>query len=85
MDFLSGYAAVSLGHSHPKIVKAVCDQVKQLTHVSRAFYTQTLTEFSEYITELLGYDKVLPMNSGNILLLFMEKNHEKKLCSFCLG
>lgn len=64
LDFLSGYTAVSLGHCHPKIVKVVADQVKILTHVSRAFYTQALTEYGEYVTELFCYDKVLPMNSG---------------------
>lgn len=31
---------------------------------SRAFFTDALGEFAEYITKLLGYDKVLPINSG---------------------
>lgn len=32
--------------------------------MSRAFYSDCLGEYAEYITKLLGFDKVLPMNSG---------------------
>lgn len=63
-DFLSGYSAANLGHSHPKVVKALIDQASILHHTSRAFYTDVLGEYSEYITRLIGYDKVLPMNTG---------------------
>ncbi|KAM3179750.1 hypothetical protein ACTXT7_000033 [Hymenolepis weldensis] len=63
-DFLSAYSAVSQGHCHPKIVKALIDQAKELTLVSRAFYSDILGEYEEYITKLFGYDKVLPMNAG---------------------
>ncbi|CDS42605.1 Aminotransferase class III [Echinococcus multilocularis] len=64
LDFLSAYTAVSQGHCHPKIVEALIDQAQQLTLVSRAFYTDLLGEYEEYITKLFGYDKVLPMNTG---------------------
>ncbi|MBK7099526.1 MAG: ornithine--oxo-acid transaminase [Sphingobacteriales bacterium] len=63
-DFLSGYSAVNQGHCHPKIVDAFVGQSHQLTLTSRAFYNDKLGEFEKYITELLGYDKVLPMNTG---------------------
>jgi ornithine--oxo-acid transaminase len=63
-DFLSAYSAVNQGHCHPRIIKALTDQAKILTLTSRAFYNNVLGEFEEYITKLLGYDKVLPMNSG---------------------
>lgn len=63
-DFLSGYSAVNQGHCHPDIVKALCDQAHILTLTSRAFHSDLLGEYSEYITKLFGYDKVLPMNSG---------------------
>lgn len=63
-DFLSGYSAVNQGHCHPKIVEAVVQQAQQLTLTSRAFYNDKLGEFEKYITTLLGYDKVLPMNTG---------------------
>lgn len=63
-DFLSGYSAVNQGHCHPKIIDAMTTQAKKLTLTSRAFFNDVLGEFEEYITKLLGYDKVLPMNTG---------------------
>lgn len=63
-DFLSAYSAVNQGHCHPKILKALIDQAQTLTLTSRAFYNDQLGIYEKYITELLGYDKVLPMNTG---------------------
>lgn len=63
-DFLSGYSAVNQGHCHPRIVQSFVHQAQQLTLTSRAFYNDRLGEFEKYITTLLGYDKVLPMNTG---------------------
>lgn len=63
-DFLSGYSAVNQGHCHPKIVEAFIHQAQQLTLTSRAFYNDKLGIFEKHITELFGYHKVLPMNTG---------------------
>ena len=63
-DFLSGYSAMNFGHCHPKIVKAFVEQAQQLTLTSRAFHSNWFGEYSKFITELFGYDKVLPMNTG---------------------
>ena len=63
-DFLSGYSAVNQGHCHPKIVGALIEQAQKLTLTSRAFHSDLLGEYAEYITAYFGYDKVLPMNSG---------------------
>ncbi len=63
-DFLSAYSAINQGHCHPHIIKALVDQATKLTLTSRAFHNDVLGPFEKYITELLGYDKVLPMNSG---------------------
>lgn len=63
-DFLSAYSAVNQGHCHPRIINALVNQAKQLTLTSRAFYNNLLGEYEKYITTLLGYDKVLPMNTG---------------------
>lgn len=54
-DFLSAYSAVNQGHCHPRIYKAMLDQAKTLTLTSRAFYSDVLGEFEEYITKLFGY------------------------------
>jgi ornithine--oxo-acid transaminase len=63
-DFLSAYSAVNQGHCHPKIINALTQQAGVLTLTSRAFYNNVLGDFEKYITELFGYDKVLPMNTG---------------------
>ena len=64
LDFLSAYSAVNQGHCHPKIYAAMVEQAQILTLTSRAFYNNVLGEYEKFITELLGYDKVLPMNTG---------------------
>ena len=63
-DFLSGYSALSQGHCHPKIIKALTDQAQQLTLVSRAFHADILGEYMEFACKFFGYDKLLPMNTG---------------------
>lgn len=66
-DFLSAYSAVNQGHCHPKIVGALVDQAQKLALTSRAFHNDILGEYEEYVTKLLGYDKLLPMNTGKAL------------------
>ena len=63
-DFLSGYSAINQGHCHPKIIDALVEQASVLTLTSRAFHSNLLGEYAEFITHFFGYDKVLPMNSG---------------------
>lgn len=64
LDFLSAYSAVNQGHCHPKIINTFIEQAQTLTLTSRAFYNNALGEYEKFITELFGYDKVLPMNTG---------------------
>ena len=63
-DFLSAYSAVNQGHCHPKIINALTKQASILTLTSRAFHNNILGEYEKFITDLFGYDKVLPMNTG---------------------
>jgi ornithine--oxo-acid transaminase len=63
-DFLSGYSALNQGHSHPAIIEALVTQAQKLTLTSRAFHSDVLGEYEKYITNLFGYHKVLPMNTG---------------------
>ncbi|KGL63175.1 ornithine--oxo-acid transaminase [Polaribacter sp. Hel1_85] len=63
-DFLSAYSAVNQGHCHPKIVDAMINQAKTLTLTSRAFYNDMLGKYEKFATELFGFDKLLPMNTG---------------------
>jgi len=66
-DFLSSYSAVNQGHCHPRLVRVLQQQAERLTLTSRAFYSDVLGEYEEYITNLFGYDKVLPMNTGELV------------------
>jgi len=63
-DFLSGYSAVNQGHCHPAIIDTLIEQAQKLTLTSRAFHSNLLGEYAQYVTAYFGYDKVLPMNTG---------------------
>ena len=63
-DFLSAYSAVNQGHCHPRIVGAMVKQAQTLTLTSRAFYNDVLGKYEKFATELFGFDKLLPMNTG---------------------
>ncbi|KAG9393029.1 Aminotransferase class-III [Carpediemonas membranifera] len=64
IDCLAAYSAVNQGHCHPKIVQAMIDQAQKLTLSSRAFYTNQLGPFCEYLTKFFGYESALMANSG---------------------
>ena len=64
MDCLAAYSAVNQGHCHPKIIETLKDQAEKCTLTSRAFYNDQLGPFYQQLSELLGYEKVLPMNTG---------------------
>ncbi|KAJ8681934.1 hypothetical protein QAD02_017726 [Eretmocerus hayati] len=64
VDLLGGFATMSQGHSHPRLVQVMRDQVGKLQHTSRAFYTEPHGELGEYLCKLTGYDRFLPMNTG---------------------
>jgi ornithine--oxo-acid transaminase len=64
LDCLSSYSALNQGHVHPRILKALIEQAGKLTLTSRAFRSDQLALFYKEVTELTGYDMVLPMNSG---------------------
>jgi ornithine--oxo-acid transaminase len=63
-DFLSGYSAVNQGHCHPRIVKTVQNQARRLTLTSRAFRNDEWPLLAKELSDMTGYEMVLPMNSG---------------------
>ncbi|KAJ7838303.1 ornithine-oxo-acid aminotransferase [Mycena leptocephala] len=64
IDMLSAHSAVNQGHCHPRIVAALYEQAGKLTLSSRAFYNSVFPRFAQTVTEMFGYDMVLPMNTG---------------------
>jgi ornithine--oxo-acid transaminase len=64
LDCLSAYSAVNQGHCHPRILKTMIEQAQKVTLTSRAFRNDKLPLFYEKLSQLTGFDKVLPMNTG---------------------
>ncbi|HSP54601.1 MAG TPA: aspartate aminotransferase family protein [Dehalococcoidia bacterium] len=64
LDFVAGIAAVSLGHCHPELVKAIERQAGQLMHTSNYYYTLPQVKLAELLCENSGMDKVFFCNSG---------------------
>jgi ornithine--oxo-acid transaminase len=64
LDMMSAYSAVSHGHCHPELVKALTEQAQRLAIVSRAFKTDHLEAFLRRACALTRMDMALPMNTG---------------------
>ena len=64
LDFVQGIAVNSLGHSHPRLVKAINDQAKKLWHVSNAFTILEGEELAKKLVKKTFADYVLFQNSG---------------------
>ena len=64
LDFLAGIAVCSLGHCHPEVTRAICEQASRLVHVSNLFHTQPQTELAELLVAHSFADRVFFGNSG---------------------
>src|SRR6185295_15060190 len=64
VDMMSAYSAASLGHAHPRILKALNEQARRLAVPSRAYHSETLGPFLAELCALTGLDAALPMNTG---------------------
>jgi ornithine--oxo-acid transaminase len=64
LDFLSAYSALNFGHRHPRLVEAAHRQLDDLTLTSRAIHSDQLGPFCVELADLVGLDRVLPMNTG---------------------
>ncbi|HLX37202.1 MAG TPA: aspartate aminotransferase family protein [Candidatus Binataceae bacterium] len=64
LDFFCGLAVTSLGHKHPGVVRAICEQAEKLTHVSNVFHTEPGARLLERLSKRFGGGKVFLGNSG---------------------
>ncbi len=64
IDMMSAYSSVSHGHLHPRVVAAAHRQMEKVAVMSRAYYGTTLGPLLEKLSELTGFERVLPMNTG---------------------
>jgi acetylornithine aminotransferase len=64
LDALSGVAVCGLGHAHPAVAEALCDQARRLVHTSNIYGIAKQQELAERLTKLSGLDKAFFCNSG---------------------
>jgi predicted acetylornithine/succinylornithine family transaminase len=64
LDFLAGISVLNVGHCHPRVVEAVCEQATQLTHATNLYYTEPALRLSSVLSESSLGGKVFLTNSG---------------------
>ena len=64
LDMLGGIAVNALGHSHPRIISAIEQQIRRYMHVSNVFYQEPQVALAEQLVKASGYPRVFFTNSG---------------------
>jgi|SRR5680860_1523851 len=64
LDALAGIAVCGLGHAHPAVTKAVCEQAGTLVHTSNLFTIDVQTRLAEKLCGIAGMDSAFFCNSG---------------------
>lgn len=64
LDAVSGIAVTGLGHAHPDIAEALCDQARTLIHTSNLYGIPWQERLAERLAAISGMDKVFFANSG---------------------
>lgn len=82
LDLLSGIGVNALGHSHPRIVKAIREQAATLVHTSNLYYNEFQGKLAKVVCEASGLDRVFFCNSGTEAMegaIKMIKAHGRKV------
>jgi acetylornithine aminotransferase len=64
LDALAGIAVSTLGHAHPRLVKAIADQAGRLLHTSNIYRIREQEQLGDRLAMLSGMDEVFLCNSG---------------------
>lgn len=64
LDALSGIAVCNLGHSHPAVTRAICDQAETLMHTSNIYHVPLQIQLADKLTALSGMSQAFFCNSG---------------------
>ena len=64
LDCLAGYSAMNFGHHNPELLAAAHRQLDRVTLTSRAFHNDQLGPWVSALADMVGKQKVLPMNTG---------------------
>jgi acetylornithine aminotransferase len=64
LDAVAGVAVNGLGHAHPKLAQAICEQAKTLIHTSNLYQIPKQEQLGTKLAQLAGMDKAFLCNSG---------------------
>lgn len=64
LDALAGIAVCGLGHCHPRLTKAICEQARTLIHTSNLYHIDKQERLADRLIELSGMDNAFFCNSG---------------------
>jgi acetylornithine/N-succinyldiaminopimelate aminotransferase len=64
LDFLAGISVLNVGHCHPRVVAAVTEQARLLTHATNLYYTEGAMRLSARLSQSSLGGKVFLTNSG---------------------
>ncbi len=64
LDALAGVAVCGLGHCHPRLTKAICEQAGMLIHTSNLYHIEKQERLADRLIELSGMDNAFFCNSG---------------------
>ena len=64
LDALAGIAVSTLGHAHPRLVKAIADQAGRILHASNIYRIREQEQLADRLATLAGMDEVFLCNSG---------------------
>lgn len=64
LDAISGIAVCGLGHAHPQVTRAICEQAGTLVHTSNLYGIHNQQLLGEHLAELSGMERVFFANSG---------------------
>ncbi|RME83827.1 MAG: aspartate aminotransferase family protein [Zetaproteobacteria bacterium] len=64
LDFTSGVGVVSVGHAHPQLARAICEQAQTLLHASNLFQIPQQELLAERLRQIAGFGKAFFCNSG---------------------
>ncbi len=64
LDALAGIAVCNLGHSHPAVQRALCEQSGKLLHTSNLYAIDLQSKLAEKLIRISGMDNVFFSNSG---------------------
>lgn len=64
LDAISGIAVCGLGHAHPAVSKAICEQSGRLLHTSNLYQIDLQERLAEQLCKVAGMDRAFFSNSG---------------------